>query len=145
MICDYCDTHSTVKGDRVVYLAHVAAFGICDPSVPIEREIGHCSQFYIPAAVIMVRQDIVLKAFAAGEKGEASNSAAHQSAGAGDIIVGPFIALQISATHHHSEGIGIRIDWWARRLLSLRSASRYQKHCRKCRSHRESFHESPFL
>src|SRR3546814_21180460 len=81
----------------------------------------------------MVRQDIDIKACAAGEKGEAGNSAAHQSAGAGDIIVGPFIAWQISATHHHSEGIGIRIDWWARRLLSLRSASRYQKHCRKCR------------
>src|SRR3546814_4612118 len=93
----------------------------------------------------MVRQDIDIKACAAGEKGEAGNSAAHQSAGAGDIIVGPFIAWQISATHHHSEGIGIRIDWWARRLLSLRSASRYQKHCRKCRYTRGSFHESPFL
>src|SRR3546814_4460054 len=93
----------------------------------------------------MVRQDIDIKACAAGEKGEAGNSAAHQSAGAGDIIVGPFIAWQISATHHHSEGIGIRIDWWARRLLSLRSASRYQKHCRKCRYTRGNFHESPFL
>src|SRR3546814_13654454 len=30
-------------------------------------------------------------------------------------------------------------------LLSLRSASRYQKHCRKCRYTRRSFHETPFL
>src|SRR3546814_13708800 len=86
--------------------------------------MGHCSQFDIPAAVTMVRQDIDIKACAAGEKGEAGNSAAHQSAGAGDIIVGPFIAWQLSATHHHREGIGIRIDWWARRLLSLRKHRR---------------------
>src|SRR3546814_7382152 len=63
----------------------------------------HLSQFDIPAAVTMVGQDVDIKACAAGEKGEAGNSAAHQSAGAGDIIVGPFIAWQISATHHRSE------------------------------------------
>src|SRR3546814_1385213 len=96
--------------------------------------MGHCSQFDIPAAVTMVRQDIDIKACAAGEKGEAGNSAAHQSAGAGDIIVGPFIAWQISATPHHSGGIGIRIDGWARRLLSLRSASRSEEHTSELQS-----------